>query len=51
MKILCIKDHVCSSIEDFRERNRAITNPTFDEQSVFFFQFSENHCSCIFYVL
>ena len=26
MKILCIKDHVRSSINDFRERNRAITN-------------------------
>ena len=24
MKILCIKDHVCSSINDFRERIRAI---------------------------
>ena len=29
MKILCIKDHVCSSINDFRERIRAITNPSF----------------------
>ena len=29
MKILCIKDHVCSSINDFRERNRATTNPSF----------------------
>ena len=29
MKILCIKDYVCSSINDFRERIRAITNPSF----------------------
>ena len=29
MKILCIKDHVRSSIIDFRERIRAITNPSF----------------------
>ena len=29
MKILCIKDHVRSSINDFREGNRAITNPSF----------------------
>ena len=29
MKILCIKDHVRSSINDFRERIRAITNPSF----------------------
>ena len=29
MKILYIKDHVRSSINDFRERNRAITNPSF----------------------
>ena len=29
MKILCIKDHVRSSINDFRERNRVITNPSF----------------------
>ena len=30
MKILCIKDHVRSSInDDFRERNRVITNPSF----------------------
>ena len=65
MKILCIKDHVRFSINDFRERNRAITNPSFavgrfelkkkeeeedDEQSAFF-QFSDNHCSCIFYVV
>ena len=28
-KILCIKDHVRSSINDFRERNRVITNPSF----------------------
>ena len=27
MKILCIKDHVRSCINDFRERIRAITNP------------------------
>ena len=27
MKILCIKDHVRSSINNFRERIRAITNP------------------------
>ena len=26
MKILCIKDHVCSSINDFRVRIREITN-------------------------
>ena len=62
MKILCIKDHVRSSINDFRERIRAITNPhgrpfelkkkeedDDDEQSAFL-QFSENHCSCIIYV-
>ena len=44
MNILCIKDRVRSSINNFRERNRAITNPSFgkelkkkedDEQSVF----------------
>ena len=29
MKILCIKDHVHSCINDFRERIRAITNPSF----------------------
>ena len=29
IKILCIKDHVRSSINDFRVRNRAITNPSF----------------------
>ena len=29
MKILCIKDHVCSSINDFRERIRAIPDPSF----------------------
>ena len=29
MKILCIKDHVRSCINDFRERIRAITNPSF----------------------
>ena len=29
MKILCIKDHVRSSINGFRERNKAITNPSF----------------------
>ena len=29
MKILCIKDHVHSSIYDFCERIRAITNPSF----------------------
>ena len=29
MKILCIKDHVCSSINDFRERNRVISNLSF----------------------
>ena len=29
MKILCIKGHVHSSINDFRERIRAITNPSF----------------------
>ena len=29
MKILCMKDHVRSRINDFRERNRAITNPSF----------------------
>ena len=29
MKILCIKDHVHSSINDFHERIRAITNPSF----------------------
>ena len=29
MKILCIKDHVRSSINDFRERIRAINNPSF----------------------
>ena len=28
MKILCIKDHVHNSINDFHERVRAITNPT-----------------------
>ena len=51
MEILCIKDHVCSSKNDFRERNRAITNPRpfelkkKEEEE----QFSENPCSCIFY--
>ena len=65
VKILCIKDHVHSSINDFCERNKAINNPSFmvyrsfelkkkeendDEQSAFF-QFSDNHCSCIFYVV
>ena len=29
MKILCIKDHIHSCINDFRERIRAITNPCF----------------------
>ena len=29
MKILFIKDHVRSSINDFRERIRVITNPSF----------------------
>ena len=29
MKILCIKDYVRSSINDFRERIRAITNTSF----------------------
>ena len=29
MKILCIKDHVRFSINDFREGIRAITNPSF----------------------
>ena len=29
MQILCIKDHVRSCINDFRERIRAITNPSF----------------------
>ena len=29
MKILGINDHVRSSINDFRERIRAITNPSF----------------------
>ena len=29
MKILCIKNHVHSSINDFHERNRVITNPSF----------------------
>ena len=29
MKILCIKDHVRSCINDFRERIRAITHPSF----------------------
>ena len=60
MKILCIKDPVRSSINDFRVRNRAITNPSFavgrlnwlkkedDEQSAFL-QFSKNHHSCILY--
>ena len=58
MKILCIKDHVRSSINDFRERIRAITNPgrpfekeeeveEDDEQSGFL-QISEIHYSCIF---
>ena len=59
MKILCIKDYVCSNINGFWERIRDITTPSFDrgrlfeqkkeeeddEQSVFF----ENHRSCIFY--
>ena len=64
-KILCIKDHVRSCINDFRERIRAITfelkkkkeeeeeeeeEEDDDEQSVFL-QFSENHSRCIFYVL
>ena len=29
IKILCIKDHVRSSINGFHVRNRAITNPSF----------------------
>ena len=29
MKIFLIKDHVHSSINDFRERIRVITNPSF----------------------
>ena len=29
MKILCIKDHVCSRINNFCERIGAITNPSF----------------------
>ena len=29
MKIWCIKNHVCSSINGFRQRNRAITNTSF----------------------
>ena len=57
---MCIKDHVRSSINDFRERNK----PQFhgrpfepkkkeeeeedDEQSAFL-QFPKNHRSCIFY--
>ena len=61
MKILCMKDNVRSSIRinDFPERNRAVTNPSLpfelkkkedDEQSAFF-QFSDNHGSCIFHVV
>ena len=59
MKNLGIKDHVYSCINDFRERIRAICSRPFElkkkdeeeggEQSAFL-QFSENHCSCIFYV-
>ena len=53
MKIMSIKDHVHSSINDFCEIIRAITNTSFvrnEEQSAFL-QFSENHYSCVFYVL
>ena len=32
MKILLIKDHLCSSINDFREKMRAITNPQFSSR-------------------
>ena len=65
MKLLCIKDHVRSSINDFRERNR---KPQFrgrsfelkkkeeeeeeeeeDDEQSAFSQFSENHRSCVFY--
>ena len=51
MKIMSIKEH--SSINDFCEIIRTITNASFvgnEEQSAFL-QFSENHYSCLFYVL
>ena len=58
MKILYIKDHVRSSINDFRERNRASGRPfelkkkeeeEEDDEQLAFLQFSKNHRSCIFY--
>ena len=59
IKILCIKDHVRSSINDSRERMRAITNTSFvvgasteeeDDEQLSVLQFSENYCSCVFYL-
>ena len=55
IKILLIKDHIHSSINVFCERIRAI-NASFavgylkNEQSMVL-QFSENHCTCVFYIL
>ena len=54
MKIMSIKDHVHSSINDFCEIIKAITNTSFvgnEEEQLAFLQFSENHYSCVFYVL
>ena len=59
MMILCIKDHVCSSINNFHVRIRSDYYPQFccrpfelkKKNNPGGLQISENHCSCIFYVL
>ena len=54
MKIMSIKDHVHSSINDFCEIIKAITNTSYvgnEEEQSAFLQFSENHYSCVFYIL
>ena len=55
MKILCINDHVRSSINDSHERIRVITNTSFSgrpfelNKMMNNQQFSVNHTSCVFY--
>ena len=49
MKILCIKDHVCSSINDFREEDEEEEEEEEEDEQSAFLQFSENHRSCVFY--
>ena len=48
MKILCIKDHVRSSINDFRERIRAITNAKEKKKKMMNRRSLQSHCSCVF---